>query len=161
MKALFILAASAIITGCATAAIDVKPIAADAEQYQRLDCDALYLQCVKTSGDLRASYAKQQALELHCQGGSHLPIPSIPEQWQNHPDYTGGFWLLVDIDTDRLLKKEVNSNNKFTREIEAEALNFFEWPTEDRSQVTLTSCILFAEHIAKKELEKAQGLNNA
>lgn len=61
MKALFILAASAIITGCATAAIDVKPIAADAEQYQRLDCDALYLQCVKTSGDLRASYAKQEA----------------------------------------------------------------------------------------------------
>lgn len=61
MKALFVLAASAIITGCATAAIDVKPIAADAAQYQQLDCDALYLQCVKTSGDLRASYAKQQA----------------------------------------------------------------------------------------------------
>ncbi len=61
MKAFYILLASAIITGCATAAIDVKPIAADAAQYQHLDCDALYLQCVKTSGDLRASYAKQEA----------------------------------------------------------------------------------------------------
>lgn len=29
-----------------------------------------------------------------------------------------------------------------------EAERFFEWPTDDRSTVSLTSCILFARHIA-------------
>jgi len=47
------------------------------------------------------------------------------------------------------------------KEIEVEALKFFEFDTDEKSTVTLTSCILFAEYIAKKELEKAQGTHNA
>ncbi len=52
----------------------------------------------------------QQALELHCQGDSHLPKPSSPEQWQDNPDYAGGFWLLVDIDTQAIIDKPTRVN---------------------------------------------------
>jgi len=31
-----------------------------------------------------------------------LPEASTPEQWFNHPDYQGGFWLMVDIDLSRV-----------------------------------------------------------
>ena len=36
------------------------------------------------------------------------------------------------------------------KEIKAEADRFFEWDTADHSFVTLTSCLLFAEHCLKK-----------
>jgi len=52
----------------------------------------------------------QQALELHCEGEHRLPNPSSPEQWQDHPDYTGGFWLLVDIDTQAIIDKPTRVN---------------------------------------------------
>ena len=38
-------------------------------------------------------------------------------------------------------------------EIAAEAENFFEWYGKRTNTVTFTSCLLFAEHIAKMERE--------
>lgn len=61
-----------------------------------------------TAADTLAELPKmaQQALELHCQGDSHLPNPSSHKKWLDNPDYAGGWWYSIDIDTDRLLKKE-------------------------------------------------------
>ena len=42
----------------------------------------------------------------------------------------------------------MGNRSKRLDEIRAEAERFFEWPGDDRSTVTLTSCILFADHIA-------------
>jgi len=42
----------------------------------------------------------------------------------------------------------MSNRSKRLDEIRAEAELFFEWPGDDRSTVTLTSCILFADHIA-------------
>ena len=42
----------------------------------------------------------------------------------------------------------MSNRSKRLDEIRAEAERFFEWPGDDRSTVTLTSCILFADHIA-------------
>jgi hypothetical protein len=41
--------------------------------------------------------------------------------------------------------------------IKAEANAFFEWPTEDKTHVTTTSMLLFAEHIAKIAAGKERG----
>ena len=39
-------------------------------------------------------------------------------------------------------------------QLQHEAGRFFEWPTEKRDFVTLTSCLLFAQHIAKLERDR-------
>ena len=44
--------------------------------------------------------------------------------------------------------QDISNRSKRLDEIRAEAERFFEWPGDDRSTVTLTSCILFADHIA-------------
>lgn len=41
-------------------------------------------------------------------------------------------------------------------EIKKAAEEFFEWPTEKRETVTLTSCIFFAEHIAEKAVKELE-----
>ena len=38
--------------------------------------------------------------------------------------------------------------------LQQEAERFFEWDTEKRDFVTLTSCLLFAQHIAKMERDR-------
>jgi len=47
--------------------------------------------------------AAQEAVEAHY-GYDHDPIPpaSALEQWLNHPDFQGGFWLLAEIDLSRI-----------------------------------------------------------
>ena len=45
-------------------------------------------------------------------------------------------------------RQDISNRSKRLDEIRAEAERFFEWPGDDRSTVTLTSCILFADHIA-------------
>lgn len=42
------------------------------------------------------------------------------------------------------------------QEIEVESQHFFEWPGTDKSVVTTTSCLLFAEHCVKLARLKAQ-----
>ena len=50
----------------------------------------------------------------------------------------------------------MSNRSKRLDEIRAEAELFFEWPGDDRSTVTLTSCILFADHIAAPSSPAAQ-----
>lgn len=49
----------------------------------------------------------------------------------------------------------MSNRSKRLDEIRAEAERFFEWPGDDRSTVTLTSCILFADHIAAPSAQAA------
>ena len=51
----------------------------------------------------------------------------------------------------------MSNRSKRLDEIRSEAERFFEWPGDDHSTVTLTSCILFADHIAAKSASAAQG----
>ncbi len=45
----------------------------------------------------------QEAVECHM-AGENLPLPNATplEKLANHPDYTGGVWMLVDIDVSRV-----------------------------------------------------------
>jgi len=39
-----------------------------------------------------------------------LPAASSPDQWLNHPDYHGGFWMLVNVDISRVRQRAVRLN---------------------------------------------------
>jgi predicted RNase H-like HicB family nuclease len=53
----------------------------------------------------------QEAIELWCQGQAlELPKPTALEKLANNSDYTGGVWLLVDIDTTQLETKPIRLN---------------------------------------------------
>ena len=53
----------------------------------------------------------QEAIELWCEGQDvELPTPTPLEVWVNDPAYTGGIWLLVDVDASRLETKPVRLN---------------------------------------------------
>ena len=43
----------------------------------------------------------QDAAECHYTGEAELPVASAIEQWINDPDYSGGTWILVDVDLSR------------------------------------------------------------
>lgn len=55
--------------------------------------------------------AAQEAVEAHF-GLDDDPIPAAttPEQWLGHEDYTGGFWLLVDVDLAKVRSKAIRLN---------------------------------------------------
>lgn len=45
----------------------------------------------------------QEAVEVHFEGEDlDIPPPGDIDRWKAHPDYQGGFWLLVDIDLTRV-----------------------------------------------------------
>jgi len=47
--------------------------------------------------------AAQEAVTAHYHfDDDSIPAASTPEHWQQHPDYQGGFWLMVDIDLSRV-----------------------------------------------------------
>jgi predicted RNase H-like HicB family nuclease len=55
----------------------------------------------------------QEAVELWCEGENlDLPAPTALEKLSANPAYSGGVWMLQDIDTDRL---DVRSNTKAMR----------------------------------------------
>ena len=54
----------------------------------------------------------------------------------------------------------MSNRSKRLDEIRAEAERFFEWPGDDRSTVTLTSCILFADHIDSQSAPAAPEVSN-
>lgn len=55
------------------------------------------------------SVAIQQAIEAHYAGVEmEILSPTPLDRLHNHPDYTGGVWLLVDIDVDKLHRRPVN-----------------------------------------------------
>ncbi|MDR2213310.1 MAG: type II toxin-antitoxin system HicB family antitoxin [Pseudomonadales bacterium] len=53
----------------------------------------------------------QEAVEVHFEGEDmDIPAASDIAQWQAHPDYQGGFWLLVDIDLSKVNAKPLRLN---------------------------------------------------
>lgn len=53
----------------------------------------------------------QEAVEAMYDGEAEGPAPaSTIDRWKDHPDYEGGFWLLVDVDLSRLSTKAVRLN---------------------------------------------------
>jgi len=60
--------------------------------------------CFTAADDLQdLPAAAQEAVTAHYGADNEpIPAPSTPDRWQQHPDYQGGFWLMVDIDLARI-----------------------------------------------------------
>jgi len=55
--------------------------------------------------------AAQDAVSAHYGFDSDpLPAGSSPDQWLNHPDYQGGFWMIVNVDISRIRQRAVRLN---------------------------------------------------
>jgi predicted RNase H-like HicB family nuclease len=54
--------------------------------------------------------AVQEAAEAYFYDGATVPPPSALEELTRNPAYTGGVWLLADIDTSRLSNKPTRLN---------------------------------------------------
>lgn len=54
--------------------------------------------------------AMQEAAEAYFHDGVSVPSPSALDDLTRNPAYTGGVWLLADIDTSRLSSKPVRLN---------------------------------------------------
>jgi len=53
----------------------------------------------------------QEAVEVYFEGESlDIPKPSIPERWKRDRRFTGGYWMLVDIDLARVSSAPVRLN---------------------------------------------------
>lgn len=53
----------------------------------------------------------QEAVEAHFEGeDTEVPAPSDIVRWKGHPEFSDGFWLLVDIDLARVNAKPVRLN---------------------------------------------------
>lgn len=53
----------------------------------------------------------QEAVEVHFEGeDTDVPEPGDIARWKDHADYQGGFWLMVDIDLDRVNAKPLRLN---------------------------------------------------
>lgn len=53
----------------------------------------------------------QEAVELYCEDEDMVvPAPTPLEELMNNPDYQGGIWMMVDIDTGKLRTKSVRLN---------------------------------------------------
>lgn len=55
--------------------------------------------------------AAQEAVEAHFHDEPEaIPAPSVPEAWEGHEDFEGGFWMVVDIDLSKVSTKAVRLN---------------------------------------------------
>ena len=55
--------------------------------------------------------AAQEAVEAHFYGdAAAIPEPSAPESWEGCDQFSGGYWMLVDIDLSRISTKAVRLN---------------------------------------------------
>lgn len=53
----------------------------------------------------------QEAVELYCEDEDMVvPAPSSLEKLMGSPDYQGGIWMMVDVDTGKLRTKSVRLN---------------------------------------------------
>lgn len=68
--------------------------------------------CFAAADDLQGlPRAAQEAAEAHFGGDDDpIPAPTAPEAWANDPDYSGGYWMLVDIDLAKVRAKAVRLN---------------------------------------------------
>jgi len=63
----------------------------------------------------------QEAIELWCEGSNvELPKPTALNNLINHPDYTGGVWVLIDIDVAKLETKAIRLNISLPQGLVAE-----------------------------------------
>jgi len=68
--------------------------------------------CFTAADELEAlPAAAQDAVQAHY-GFDDAPMPAAttPGHWQQHPDYQGGFWMLVDIDPARVHSRAIRLN---------------------------------------------------
>ena len=54
--------------------------------------------------------AAQEAVETMYEGEGNIPAPSAIEKWTIDAAFTGGFWMLVDIDLSKVNTKPVRLN---------------------------------------------------
>ena len=68
--------------------------------------------CFAAADDLQAlPRAAQEAAEAHFGADDDpIPDPTSPEAWAADPDYSGGFWMLVDIDLSKVRSRAVRLN---------------------------------------------------
>ena len=53
----------------------------------------------------------QEAVEVHFEGEElEIPQPSVPEQWARDKRFTGGYWMLVEIDLSRVSSQPMRLN---------------------------------------------------
>ncbi len=68
--------------------------------------------CFAAADDLQSlPRAAQEAAEAHFGGDDDpIPAPSSPETWADDQDYTGGFWMLVEVDLSKVRAKAIRLN---------------------------------------------------
>ena len=68
--------------------------------------------CFAAADDLQGlPRAAQEAAEAHFGADDDpIPAPTSPEAWAADPDYSGGFWMLVEIDLAKVRAKAVRLN---------------------------------------------------
>jgi len=67
----------------------------------------------------------QEAIELWCEGQDlELPNPTSLEKLANDPEYSGGIWLLIDIDASKLETKSVRLNISLPQSLVNEIDNY-------------------------------------
>jgi len=55
--------------------------------------------------------AAQEAVAAHFHGETApIPLPTAPEAWQADPRFTGGYWMLVDIDLSKVSSRAIRLN---------------------------------------------------
>lgn len=53
----------------------------------------------------------QEAVEVHFEGEDmEIPAPSVPEHWQGDERFSGGYWMLVEIDLAKIRSHAVRLN---------------------------------------------------
>lgn len=68
--------------------------------------------CFAAADDLQSlPSAAQEAAEAHFGGDDDLlPAPSSPERWASEQEFTGGFWMLVEVDLAKVRAKAIRLN---------------------------------------------------
>lgn len=68
--------------------------------------------CFAAADDLQSlPGAAQEAAEAHFGGDDDpIPAPSSPERWASEQEFTGGFWMLVEVDLAKVRAKAIRLN---------------------------------------------------
>ena len=65
--------------------------------------------------------AAQEAVKAHFHNDADaIPLPSTPEKWDRHEDYTGGYWMMVDIDLSKTNTKHTRLNTNIYKQVNTE-----------------------------------------
>jgi predicted RNase H-like HicB family nuclease len=68
--------------------------------------------CFAAADDVQSlPHAAQEAAEAHFGSDDDpIPAPSSPEKWADDQDYTGGFWMLIEVDLSKVRAKAIRLN---------------------------------------------------